>query len=648
MKLKIVYLLVILFSATALLAQDRFTILDEKLEQIAKNYPGMSEKVELSMNGVSLQEYVRAIAATNNLNVNVDQSIDIKISTNFSKVSVKEVFLFLCKRYNLDIVFVGPIMTFNNYTEPIVEKKPLPGKKISVQYETNGDLLSYDLNNDTLSIVSKEITKQSGKNIIFSPELNNKTVSGFMLNASFNGALEKLAFANDMKVSKTPDDFYVFEKKQALAQNNPNDPNNNNQNPFGSLTPNTNPPPVANKNPNINVVDGLINVDVSNAPIADIVSAVSKELGKNYFLFSDLKGNTTLKVVDAPYDEFLRLLFNGTELTFKKEGDTYLFGDRNLEGLRQSKFISLKNRTIDKVVDYIPAELKKGVDVKMFKDMNGIIVSGSQPRINELEIFLRQIDVVVPMVHIEVIIADVRKSNSLSAGISAGLSAPTGTASNLPISGTILPDYNVSLNTGVINNLINGINGLGIINLGNVSPNFYLNLKAMESNGILKIRSTPQLATLNGHEAKLSIGQTQYYLEVNNNLVNNVNSQQNILQTQNWKAVNADLSVSIDPQVSGDEQITMTINVKQSSFTERVSNTAPPGTINRDFQSLIRVKNGEMIMLGGLEENQVNNSGSGLPLLSRIPVLRWIFGNRTKAKSQNKLTIFIKPTVIYS
>ncbi|MCE3229881.1 MAG: type and secretion system protein, partial [Bacteroidetes bacterium] len=66
------------------------------------------------------------------------------------------------------------------------------------------------------------------------------------------------------------------------------------------------------------------------------------------------------------------------------------------------------------------------------------------------------------------------------------------------------------------------------------------------------------------------------------------------------------------------------------------------------FKSLVRVKNGEMIMLGGLEENQTNNSGSGLPLISRIPILKWIFGNRTKAKSENKLTIFIKPTVIYS
>ncbi len=622
-------------------AQDRFDVMEEKLTQLAKSYPGIDDKVTLSMNGATIQEYVRAIGVNNNINVSVDASLDIKLNNNFSNVSAKEVFLFLCKRYDLDIIFVGPIITFNKYIAPIAEK-PLPkSKKINVSYEKTADLLSYDLNNDTLGNVLKEITKLSGKNIIFAPDLAFKYVSGFMQTAPFNSALEKLAFANDMKVSKTPDDFFVFEKKQAVATN-PNG-NNNLNSSFGSLTPNSNNPENKTKN-NLKIVDGLITMNVENTSMSEIVSAVSRELGKDYFLFSDIKGNATLKVQDAPYDEFLKLLFNGTDFTFKKDGSTYLFGDRNLEGLRQSKLITLKNRTIEKVVDFIPAELKKGVELKVFEDMNGIIVSGSQPRINELEAFMRQIDLVVPMIHIEVIIADVRKSNSLSAGISAGL----GTAGTGTTGGTLLPDYNISLNSNSINNLISGINGLGIINLGNVTPNFYLNLKAMESNGVLKLRSTPQIATLNGHEAKLSVGKTEYYLEVQNNLVNNSAVNQNILQTQQYKPVNADLSMSIDPQVSGDEQITMTINVKQSSFTERISNTAPPGTINRDFQSLVRVKNGEMIMLGGLEENQNNNSGSGLPFLSRIPVLKWIFGNRTKSKSQSKLTIFIKPTVIYS
>lgn len=629
----------LMLSALFTTAQDRFDLLEEKLNQLSKTYPGINERVELSVNNVSLPEFVRAIGAANNLNISIDPALSYTVNNNFKDVTAKDVFIFLCKRYDLDISFVGPIMTFVKYVAPIEPPRVVKGKKLNISYEPGADLLSFDLSGDTIGAVLKEITKQSGKNIVFVPELANRQLNGFVQNAPMKTALEKLAFANDIRVSQSDDGFFVFEKKLPAEAQAQQPQQTAGRNPAGGAQQALPTVTMAG----IVVKDGLVSVDVVNMPINDVVNSVSKQMGRDYFLFSDVKGNTTVKITEAGYEDFLRLLFNGTEFTFKRQGDTYLLGDRNLEGLRVSKLISLKNRTVDKVVDLIPAELKKGVDLKTFKDLNGFIVSGSQPRITELETFLREIDLVVPMVHIEVIIADIRKTNTLAAGITAGLASA-------PVSSSIsvLPGIDATLGTKSINNLINGINGFGVINLGNVTPNFYLTIKALESQGILKTRSTPQIATLNGHEAKISIGETTYYIEVQNQLLNNLSVQQNLLQTQQYKSVNADLSITIDPQVSGDEQITMTINVKQSTFTERVGTTGPPGTINRDFQSLVRVKNGEMVMLGGLEENSVKHSGKGLPGLSRIPVLRWIFGERTKAKSQNKLTIFIKPTIIYS
>lgn len=636
MKIKIIISVFLFGFCLIAKSQDRFAILEQKLIELSKSSPGLNEKVDLSINGSSIQEYIRAIAASNNLNVNIDPTIDIKVSNNFSKVTAQEVFIFLCRSYNLDITFVGPIMSFIKYVPPTVPLKAVVSKKINVSYEPTAGLLSFDFQNDTLSQAAKEITKKTGKNIIFSPDLSGKLVNGFVQNSPLNSALEKLAFANDMKVSMTPDNFYILEKKQ--IEGNKNNSNNNSVNNFSLGNS-------SNKNSNLMVKNGLITVDAQNILMSDLVASVSKELGKEYFLFNELKGNSSLKINESSYDDFLRLLFNGTDFTFKKDGEIYLLGDRNLEGLRQSKLITLKNRTIDKVLEFIPGDLKKGVDIKTFPDLNGLIVSGSQPRINELEAFIRQIDIVVPLVHIEVIIADVRKSNTISTGISAGIGAKP--AANTQ--GGLLPQVDLSLNATAINNLISGINGLGIINLGSVTPNFYLTLKALEEQGALKIRSTPQIATLNGHEAKLKVGSTVYYLEVQNNLINtNNNSNTNITQSQQYKSLDADLSITINPQVSGDEQITMTVGVTQSSFTERISETAPPGKLNRDFQSLVRVKNGEMIMLGGLEENSTSNSGKGLPLISRIPVLKWIFGNRTKSKTENKLTIFIKPTIIYN
>ena len=181
------------------------------------------------------------------------------------------------------------------------------------------------------------------------------------------------------------------------------------------------------------------------------------------------------------------------------------------------------------------------------------------------------------------------------------------------------------------------------MNLGLVRPSFYVSLKALEDNGIIRMRSTPKLAALNSHEATLSIGNTEYYLEETNNVIGTQNPQN--ITTRTYKSINADLSVTIKPIVSGDDHITLEIEVSQSDFTNRVSPDAPPGAISRTFNSIIRVKNKEMILLGGLEEKRVSDSGSGVPLISRIPIIKWFFSNRIKDKSKSKLNIFIKPTV---
>lgn len=618
----------LLLLTIAVQAQDRFTTIETKLKDLAKESPGLNEKVELSVNGVSIQDFIRSLATTNNLNISVDAGLTTKIHNNFSNVNVADVLLFLCRKYDLELSFIGSIMSFSQYAAPPEPPKKYVSKPFRIVYNKETNLLSYDLNNDSLALVVKELTRQTGKNVVFAPDLTGKMVSGFIQDMAFASAMDKLAFANDLKITQSEENknVYLVEKKEK----------ENASEKSAKKSPYQQTPGLSFK-----LQEGKVSVNAVNVPIADVIAAISKEMGHSYFLFSEPKGNATLSITDAGYDDFLRYLLNGTEFTFRKEGDIYLMGDRGLEGLRATRVVQLKYRTIDKVMEVIPAEIKKGVDIKEFPDLNSLILSGSQPRIDEIEAFLRDIDKVVPVVLIEVIIMDVRDSKTLSTGLKAGLgTAPAKTG------GTVYPTVDLTISANTLNEIISGVNGFGLVNLGKVTPNFYLSLKALEEQGVLKMRSTPKLTALNGVEAKMGIIRQEYYLEISNNVIGTQNPQ-NII-SQQYKPVNADFSLTVNPMVSGDEQITMDIKVKQASFTERISPNAPPGTISRDFQSTIRVKNEETVILGGLEENSTNDTGSGLPLLSRVPVVKWLFSSRTKARSKNKLTVFIKATVLHS
>ena len=152
---------------------------------------------------------------------------------------------------------------------------------------------------------------------------------------------------------------------------------------------------------------------------------------------------------------------------------------------------------------------------------------------------------------------------------------------------------------------------------------------------------------MNGHTAKLSIGETTYYQEQQLSF-QPINQNTGFQQTSRvWKNLDANLSVTIKPFVSADEYVTLTITVKQEDFGGRVDPMAPPNLTNQNFESVIRVKNGEVILLGGLEKKSVNDSGKGTPLLSRIPVLKWFFSSRKKVREKSKLHIIVRPVVTY-
>ncbi|MBL7897572.1 MAG: type II and III secretion system protein [Crocinitomicaceae bacterium] len=407
----------------------------------------------------------------------------------------------------------------------------------------------------------------------------------------------------------------------------------------GQNSGNTNPATLSIK---ISPTDNeKIDVEALNTPIKDIISLASNQLGEHYFMYDVPEGNTTLKVRNVSFMELLAHVMNGTDYTFKKTENYYLIGNRKTEGLRAIELVQLQNRTIEAVIEIIPKELISDVEIKEFVELNGLILSGSYLKIEELKTFLHSVDQVVPMVQIDIIIVFSKKSSQLSTGMKAGLA-------DQPVvtSGEVFPGLDVTMGAETVNGLINAFNGFGIINIGAVTPNFYLSLKALESNSVIDIASTPKISTLNGHEATFSVGETSYYREEVVNVQPSI-SGGNVISNKVWKATDANLNITVKPFVSADEYVTLEIKVEQNDFAGKEDPAAPPNKTTQTFESLIRVKNGEMILMGGLEKDSKEDSGDGTPGLSRVPVLKWFFSSRTKNKEKSKLHIFIRPTVTY-
>ncbi|MFQ6601761.1 type II secretion system protein GspD [Flavobacterium sp. C3NV] len=733
---KIITLFLIFIFQVSFSQENRILQLKNHIESITADAPGLNEKINVNIKEASLSSFLLAVSQVHKLNISVAPNLgQINIVNNFSDVTVGDLLIFLCKEYNLTIDFTGNILSIKSFVKPV----EIPAlKSIDVSYDLANDLLSLNLKDDKLYDVFRKIMDESAKNLVFAPGLENQLLTVYIKSMPFDAALNKLAFANNLTVTKSRDNFYIFDKIEGnfVAEGT--------QDPNGAIRQNK-PQRPRKSNFFFKVIDSdkkLLDVDFENTPISSIVYDIGHELDIDMFISSPLEsaGNATVKAKNITFDALLVKIFetrnesnpsnnsqqfnsnsvaaapssSGGSYTFMKNGSIYYFGTKDQLVVRTIKSIALMHRSIEilsdpskegrsagrlnnannytnyssnynsnynsnnnsldnrsnsnyqnqnqnsnynnsgssssssyssnpseSILTIIPDEIKRDLDIKVDKELNSFLVNGPAANIERFESFIQYIDKAVPVILIEVMLLEVNRSATVETGIKAGIGDKPVTTT-----GKVFPTADINLGAQTINNIIDGFSGFGSLNIGKVVPNFYLSLKAMETNGNLKVRSSPRLSTLNGHKAYLSIGETTYYVVTNQNYYGSQIPQAS--EVKNYQPIDAELSVTIMPLVSGNGQITMDIKVIQSSFNgQKVDKDAPPGINSREFTSIIRVKDQDLIVLGGLEESVKNDSGTGVPLLSRIPIIKWLFSSRKREDSKKKLSVLIKPTVIY-
>ena len=297
------YLLYIFLLTTCIVfsqEEKRINYLQNSLEAIAADIPGLNEKVNINIKEASLSDFLLAVSDIHKVNLSVSPALkQINIINNFTDVTVGNLLIYLCKEYKLSIEFTGNILSIKPYEAP----KEIPVEKpIDVNYDPSRELLSLNLKNDKLYDSFKMIMDISGKNLVFAPGMENELLTVYIKNVPFDAAINKLAYANDLIVTKTRDNFYLFDKISGGVTSIDNS--------AGALRQ-SRPQRQRKSNFFFNVIDKetqLLEVDFENTPISSIVYDIGTELGIDVFIASPLDnaGNATVKAKSITFDELLR------------------------------------------------------------------------------------------------------------------------------------------------------------------------------------------------------------------------------------------------------------------------------------------------------------------------------------------------------
>lgn len=182
-----------------------------------------------------------------------------------------------------------------------------------------------------------------------------------------------------------------------------------------------------------------------------------------------------------------------------------------------------------------------------------------------------------------------------------------------------------------------GNNQAGLLNLSA----FNIVLRSLLTKGEAKYLGKPKVVTLNNKTATITtstdatVGQT----------MSQSGSSSDTMTTVSAERKRVGLSLQVTPQVNREGYVTLFV---QPSYSDVVSSgfDFSMDTITRATSTLVRVKNGQTVVIGGLLTSRETEQTRKVPLLGDIPVLGWLFTSKSKSKSTTDLVIFITPTIL--
>jgi type IV pilus assembly protein PilQ len=257
------------------------------------------------------------------------------------------------------------------------------------------------------------------------------------------------------------------------------------------------------------------------------------------------------------------------------------------------------------------------------KTNNMIVMSDVARSINRAKEIVQKLDRVTPQVLIEARI--VEASNNFSRELGVTLSGTYG-----PVGDNVTRDFSFLATNPPTSSL--GSLGINFSKLTGTPWMLDANIAAAESEGQVKIISTPKILALDNEKAMIKQGTAWPYkkLDADGNTITE------------WKDIALELGVT--PHVTPDGRVSMEISVKNNEVGAII--LGDPSFTTKEANTKLLVNDGDTVIIGGIRKTRKDTDQSGVPGLMRIPVLGWLFKAESKEDQLDELLIFITPQIV--
>lgn len=406
-----------------------------------------------------------------------------------------------------------------------------------------------------------------------------------------------------------------------------------------------------------------ISMNFTDAKLENVLKVFSQQSGLNFIVATDIASETVNLYLDnVPVEEALERILSAHNLTYEINPGSNIFVVKALQASSQqlmTRVYPLKFATVPSsqlfttlsdtgsigssssgIIAAVSATLSENGKVIEDTRTNSIVVTDIPSQFPLIENAITRLDIRVPLIMIEVEILDISKTTADDMGIKFGSGNDAG------IFGSIVP---ASRNTAYPFNpdklLDDGLFSKEYT-AGTISfPALAMTLAFLRSHTDTKNLARPRILTLNNSTAEISIV-TDEAIGLSSNTTSSEGTSTSVAQAER---VETGVSLKVTPQANiHTREITMAIEPKVTQVT--TGGTFGGETFldpeERGVKTILRVADGDTVILGGLLRTEVTDIKTLIPILGNIPIIGAPFRHKDKTEKQRELIIFITPHIL--
>lgn len=291
----------------------------------------------------------------------------------------------------------------------------------------------------------------------------------------------------------------------------------------------------------------------------------------------------------------------------------------------------------------------ENTNIQADESVNALIINAPPDIMSNLEQVIRRLDIRRAQVAVEAIIAEVTDEKARELGVQwlfdgSSRNNPMGVI-NFAGSGAGLSDLAASI-ANKTPNIGDGLIAIVGDTASSGGTRIGALLRALSGDASTNILSTPSLVTLDNEEAEIVVGQSVPFITGSYTSIGSTGSATPTNPFQTISREDVGLSLRIKPQINEGDTVRLEIGQEVSSISSATSGAADIVTNKRSIKTSVLVDSGEILVLGGLIDDQLISNDQKVPGLGDIPVLGYLFSHKKTSTVKRNLMVFIHPTIL--